>query len=253
MNKLNKVGMELLQFKTELLKDYPQLVKNSLILALDNLVTAGVVDYNTSCVVKNKEQDLEFLTEYLHQKRNYIKTEMEIFKELEALRVELDSRLRDEQIFDKVITASDPNKEVLRISQKYCLDENYVMNYFEIEEVDVLRLMKRKGFVETFAVLRLTKIFKNFMKKLKEQDSENVSLTENFVSSEDSIDENIFDFSYDTGLVYFDEEKNGYSIDFYIEISVAVAENEEKLQEAVKETKYIIEQLEKYYGERNLY
>lgn len=250
MNKLNKVGMELLQFKAELLKDYPQLVRNSLILALDNLVTTEIVDYDTSCIVKNKDQSIELLTEYLYQKRNYVKTEVEIFKELESFRVQLDTKLKDQEIFDRVKTSSDSNKEVLRITKKYCLDENYVLNYFEIEEIDVLRLMKRKGFVETFAVLRLTKIFKDFIKKIKEQNGEKINLTEDYISSEDTI---IFDFNCDVGLVYFDEEKNGYSIDFYIEIGVSIIENEEKFQEAVKETKYIIEQLEKYYDERNMF
>ncbi len=226
MNKINRVGEELIQYKVELQKDYPQIVKNSMYIALDKLLEAKVLDLDTAYIVKDNSTDIATLTEYLLTKKAYTKTEEEIFRELEALRGVLDNKLVDAGLGYGIVTSSEVEREIIRVGKKYCLDEQFAMDYFGVSEVDVAPLMKRKGFMEKFAVLRLTKIFDDFMSQL--------SYPEELIKC-------------DVDLVFFDEDKGAYSIEFYIEIGVLQAEDNEMLTRACAEIKNIFDLLDEFY------
>lgn len=229
MNKINNVGMKLIEYKTELLKDYPQIVKDSLILALDKLLETKILDVDTYYLIKDESHSIDEFSEYLLTKKAYSKTEQEILQELEILRKRFNDKLENLGIGYDLRTESIVDKEIVMASKKFIIDEKFVMDYFGVSEKDVLQLTKRRGFVEKFAVLRLPKIFNDFLNKItypKEL------------------------LKVDASLVYFDEEDLGNAIDLVFEVGVEQLENEEELEQICEKIKELKEDAEEFYRER---
>jgi hypothetical protein len=231
MNRINQKGMELIQYKIELSKDYPEIVKNSLILALEQMLENEVIDLDTYMNIKDETFSLESFEKYLLTKPSFLKTEEEIFQEFEALRKILDDKL-DELEVEGLKTESIIDKDVILVTRKFCIDEDFTLRYFGVEEKDLLKLMKRRGFVEKFAVLRLTAIFKQFMEKV-------------------TYPKELFDI--DVSLVYFDKDENGYSIDFTFEVNIEDIENQEKLDKICEAIKVIKQEVEEFYQKRTIF
>jgi hypothetical protein len=231
MNRINQKGMELIQYKIELSKDYPEIVKNSLILALEQMLENEVIDLDTYMNIKDETFSLESFEKYLLTKPSFLKTEEEIFQEFEALRKILDDKL-DELEVEGLKTESIIDKDVILVTRKFCIDEDFTLRYFGVEEKDLLKLMKRRGFVEKFAVLRLTAIFRQFMEKV-------------------TYPKELFDI--DVSLVYFDKDENGYSIDFTFEVNIEDIENQEKLDKICEAIKAIKQEVEEFYQKRTIF
>ncbi|MFF2531468.1 hypothetical protein ACFVS2_21410 [Brevibacillus sp. NPDC058079] len=225
MNRINQRGMDLIQYKTELMKDYPKLVKDSLYLALDQMVENKILDMDTYMFIKDESCTPASFEEYLYTKTSFLKTEDEIFAEFEVIRFKLNEKLKAHGLHETK-TESVIKKDVILVTKKFCVNEEFTMNYFGVEEKDLLKLMKRRGFVEKYAVLRLTSIFKSFMEKLE-------------------MPSNLF--LCDMSLVYFDKEENGYSIDLYFELPVEEVEREEKLDHICEDIQIIVEKAQDHY------
>jgi len=230
MNRINQRGMELLSYKRELLKDYPDIVRKSLELALEQMVENKVIDLDTYDFVRDTSTTLDSLNEYLYTKSQFLKTEEEIFAEFEVIRERLNKRLADHGL-ETLATESVIDKDVILVTKKFCINEQFTLEYFGVEEKDLLKLMKRRGFVEKFAVLRLTAIFKPFMK--------DISYPEDL-------------FHCDVSLVYFDKEENGYSIDIFFELPIEEVEKEERIEDMCKEIQVISEKADAFYKEKTV-
>lgn len=230
MNRINKKGMDLLGYKQELVKDYPELVKKSLLIAIEQMVENKVINLDAYEFVKQDVTTVEELERYLKEHDEFLKTEVEIFAEFEIIREKLDRMLK-EKGSDSLQTESLINKDVLLVTKKFCIDEQFTLNYFGVEEVDLLKLMKRRGFVEKFSVLRLTAIFKAFMEELE--------------YSQELL-------KCDVSLVYYDKVENGYSIDVFFELPIEEVEKEEKIEEMCEQIQSIVEKAEKHYEQRIL-
>lgn len=231
MNRINQKGMELIQYKSELSKDYPELIKNSLVLALEQMVESKVLDMDTYMIVKDDTMKNEEFGSYLLTKPSFTKTEEEIFKEFEVLRGVLDEKLIEHKV-EGLKTESVIDKDVILITRKFCFDEAFTMKYFGVEEKDLLKLMKRRGFIEKFAVLRLTAIFKELVEKI-------------------TYPKDLF--AVDVSLVYFDKDENGYSIDFTFEVDIERVEKKENLDSVSEHIKSIKEQAETFYQEKTVF
>lgn len=228
MNRINQKGMELIQYKSELSKDYPKLIKDSLVLALEQMVDNKVLDMDTYMNIKDETFINEEFSQYLLTKPSFTKTEEEIFMEFEVLRKILDAKLAEHKA-ENFKTESMIDKDVILITRKFCINEAFTMQYFGVDEKDLLKLMKRRGFIEKFSVLRLTTIFKEFMG--------NLSWPEEL-------------FGVDISLVYLDKDENGYSIDFSFELNIEHIEKAEKLDDICQEINKIKKEAEDVYNER---
>jgi hypothetical protein len=231
MNRINQKGMELIQYKNELSKDYPELIKNSLVLALEQMVENKVLDLDTYMNIKDETFHEESFTKYLLTKPSFTKTEEEIFKEFEVLRKILDDKLAEHKA-EGLKTESVIDKDVILITRKFCIDEAFTMSYFGVDEKDLLKLMKRRGFVEKFAVLRLTAIFKELMTK--------VTYPEDL-------------FTIDVSLVYFDKDENGYSIDFTFEVNIEHIEKRHNLDKICENINTIKKEAEDFYNLKTVF
>lgn len=224
MNKINEVGVRLLEYKDELLKDYPKIVKDSLLLSLEQMLSDKVIDLTTYEIIKNTAESKDGFTSYLLTRKEFTKTYEELFEEYEVLRNDLDEELRMHELFD-LRTETIVEKDSIYILKTFLIDENFVMDYFGVQEIDLIKLMKRKGFVENFVALRLTKILNDIVNKTKY----GTSL-----------------LNYDSSLVYFNENYNGYNIDLIMEVKISdipILEKKNMILAEIKNTKALSEEI----------
>lgn len=225
MERLNALGMELLGYKQELMNEsYSELVRKSLRLAVDQMVTNRIIDAGTYDVINDDSVSLDDFRAYLLSKKTFLKTDEEIFLEFEEIRKQFSSLFQREDIK----TESVVKKDVILAIKSFVIDESFVLEYFRVDEVELFKLMKRKGFVEKFAVLRLRSIFESFMEEIEESEW----------------------IRTDISLVYFDKDHSYYAIDLFFEIPVEELEDVEKQKEAASFVEDVVSSSVVYYQER---
>ena len=228
MNKFNALGMEVLDYKTEYLKDYPQLVHDSIALAIDS-------KSNVEEEIKTKLKDTSFsyddFKKYLLTQTSCLKTYEQLLVEYESIRQTLDNLLLKDEISKDLKSFSKVEDEQIQIVQEFVITEDFIKNYFTIEnEKDFEILMSRKGFIEKFAILRLTKIFDDFLKTLKDTTS----------------------FSLKHSLVFFNSESNVYGIHLEYNISIEELEKENQIETITNKIIEISKNANKNYNDRML-
>lgn len=198
MKKINENGIKLLEYKEELMKDYPKIVRDSLILALEQMMAENIIDLVTYQTIKNTNESKDSFISYLLTKKEFTKTYEELFEEYEVFRIELDEELKMHDLFD-LLTETVVEKDSIYVIKKFTIDESFVMDYFGVDEADLIRIMKRRGFVEKFTALRLTKVLKDIINESKKE----ISI-----------------LNIDNSLAYFNEDNNGYNIDLIMGIQI---------------------------------
>ena len=209
MNKFNNIGMEVLDYKSEYLKDYPKLVLDSLNLA----ITSKCAEYGLPEGIKSQLLDnnvkFETFKKHLLQESVCLKTYEELLVEYENIKNSIDLKLVESEYCKNLKTMSKVEDETIEVVKPFTISEEFIKQYFNIEtdkEFEVL--MSRKGFIEKFAILRLVKIFKDFIQTQNETD-----------------------FSITNTLVYFDSEENVYGIHLKFTIPIDLFEDENKMEE----------------------
>ena len=208
MNRINKVGQEMIEYKNELAKNYPDLVKRSMFSVLEQLVTVGTIDLDTLNYIKNESVSIIDFEHFIKESPLFEKTKEEILAELRILEDRL-KEILDLKDIEDLKTSIIERDEMVLVNQVFVIDEAFVLRYFDIgEESEVTALMKRNGFAEKFAVLRLNAIFKQFLREKKAE---------------------LEDVEMDLSFVAYDNALQGYKIEIYFAISEDKFDDEEDL------------------------
>lgn len=164
MNKLNKVGLELLEYKKEYLKDYPLLIVNSLAISLDQMVKAEIIDRNSVDLIKNKDITEGKFMEYLLDSSRYAKSEEELEKEMEDALEEFKKLVKTDSFDIKTSV----KEELYIFVKKLSIDVEYIKEYFGLDDSELSTIMDKKGFAEKFAALRMKKVLIEIINELTE-------------------------------------------------------------------------------------
>lgn len=229
MNKYNQLGLELIKYKTELLKEYTDIIVNALYLAIDQLAQTKIIDTDTQAYLKDNNIKLKEFNKIIINDEKYIKSNEELLVEYEELREKINIRLAENDLINGIRTQSYVNKEKLQINKTFAIRKDYVMKFFGVNEEELEKLMKRKGFIEKFAVLRLPKIISDF---LRATDYPTELLKVN------------------GSLVYYDAINDGYSIDLSFDIPIDIVEDELNIEDIILNIKDIISNAEAYYDSK---
>lgn len=197
INKINKIGLSLLEYKEELTKDYPPIVRNSLLSTISGMYENEVIDSVVYELMISKTEDFNNFKEYILSNSNYTKTHAELFKEFEAFRVEVDNKLKDNEIYG-LITQSIIEENSIFAIKTFSIGEEFIMGFFGVEEKDLNNLMKKKGFAEKFAAFRLTKVINDII--------DDSGLVDNL--------------NIDKSLAYFNDKQNSYNIELIIKLDI---------------------------------
>lgn len=224
MNKLNKFGMEVIAYKEELLKEQPAVIFKSLNFSVDSMLENKLIDVDVHYTLKEKSVALEELREVLLEKKPYKKTNEELFEEFEVIREHLNEKVG---FLEDCETISVVEKDKIVLSQNFVIKEDFIKDYFLIEsENDYENLMGRKKFLHKFALLRLEKIMKDFLKQ--------------------SLVLNKININYSP--VFFNEVQNLYGIQLIYNMDIVSLEDENTLQSISEELIKIVREAKEYYN-----
>lgn len=224
LNKFNALGMEVLSYKTEYLKEeYPKLVHDSIAIAIDNKEN---ISDEIKMNLKDMSMKFDSFREYLLRQPRCLKTYEELLLEYEEIRGKIDNVLHADEITKKLQSYSKVEEENILVQQEFVITEEFIKDYFSINsdsEFDVL--MSRKGFIEKFAILRLTKIFDDFIKNLEKE--ENITIRH--------------------GLTFFKSESNVYGIYMEYVVNIDIFENTENIEKISKKISEIAKKADENY------
>lgn len=165
MNRLNKAGIDLLEYKKEYLKDYPELIINSLSISLDQLVGADICDRTAVDLIKNKDISVSNFEKYLLESDKYSKTEEELRKEMEDELDKFVGKLKKSGIDDFETNVS-VEKELFFFTKKINISVDFIRDYFGLAEKELSKIMEPKGFAEKFVILRAAKVMNDTIEQL---------------------------------------------------------------------------------------
>lgn len=228
MNKFNVLGMEVLDYKTEYLKDYPKLVHDSIGLAID---TKSDVEDDIKAHLKDMDLHFDDFKAYLLTQKSCLKTYEQLLTEYEVIRKSIDDKLASSEVGKELKSMSKVEEEIIQVQQKFIISDEFIREYFSIaDDKEFESLMTRKGFIEKFAILRLTKIFDDFLKNLEADNDIKIKHT----------------------LVFFDSEHNVYGIHLEYDIPIDLLEETVKVDAISKAIIDISEKADKNYKDRML-
>lgn len=229
MQKLNLFGQQLLNYKKELEnKEYPKIVQDSLIMAVDKLATDEFINLDMLTAIKS-DMSFEEFEEVVLSTEKCCKTKAELENEFEELRNKFMLELYEDMalIPPDISFENDIENELLMIKKDFLITEEFLKNYFYIPTTeDFDALMKRKGFIEKFAILRLEKIFNDFLEKNSE----------------------IKDFNLLHTNVFFNSETKNYGIQLILEINIDLIEKDENIDTLSNSVLSILTQAEEHYN-----
>lgn len=203
MEKLNAVGKKLIDYKHEYIKNTSQVVRDALSTSLDVMIQQGIIDKEIKEQIASENDDSN-LIHLLERNPKFKKSPRELYKEFEKIRTILESSLKDIGIQGYFETESSVEFNRLTVLRQYSLDKDFILDYFGIQEIDLIQLMKKRGFAEKFAVLRMNLIFDEILQEIRPE--------ENILQAH--------------SLVYYNPDITGFSIDYKYHVNVDIVEDE---------------------------
>ena len=232
MKKLKPIAYELINLKEELLNNnYSKTVKNALELSVDQFLHRGFIDLDMQLYLKDESLSLDKFIDYVKEVPSFAKTKEELSVEYDKLIEILNNNILNRDELD-IYFKYDVEKENIMICKVFRLTEDFLRQFFYLKDDEdglyLEKLMKRKGFIEKFAIFRLPRIFSNFIKLNEHHD--------NFVITK----------SYP----YYDSNTNNYSIDLVFNVSSEYMEDEQTRINILNEVLSIAKDAENYFNEK---
>lgn len=234
MKKLKPIAYELINIKEEMLNDsYSKTIKNALELSVDQMLEKGFIDLNMQLYLKDSNCSLENLVSYINEDDSFKKSldelELEYNELIKMIEPEIESLGVNR---DDFYCKFDIENNKIKICKVFGLKGEFLKKFFYFKGEDdddyLEKLMKRKGFIERFAVLRLPRIFFNFI--------------DNYSENEEIIMEKTYP--------YFDSNNHCYAIDLIFDIDVDLIENSDDRTNLINQVVTIINEANEYFEEK---
>lgn len=228
MNKLNLLGLEIIEYKKELAKDYSELVKKSLNTSIEILASNDVIDVSTLYALQDNAMNIDPFIKFVYSNSKYLKTKEELTKEYESIRVKVNNFLEGFGYKEDIYTGSCIEEEVIKISKIFYMNEDFIKKYFyNVTNID--KVMERKGFAEMFAILRLPKIIKGFL---------------------GDYNYNKEYYNCKASEVFYEKEVNAYGIYMITDLNIENIEEESSMEAILNDLVETFRALDEYYNER---
>lgn len=229
MQKLNGLGVELYSLKKEMLDDkYSSIIKQALSLSAEKMVQTEMIDVDLHLSLTNSKLTLDAFEKELLDNPICLKTEEEMHTEYEKVREIIQEKIDESGL--QLTSESLVETEQLSFAKTFKLDKLWVSEYFGQPEGEVDKLMVRNGFVEKFAVLRLSKVLDAFV------NSELFKTHETILCKPTH--------------VFYDVEGGYYGIHLMFYINIEKAEDEERNVELIDYMKEVVLTTKTYVDER---
>ena len=217
MEKLNKSGRALLEYRDEFKKHYSDSIDESLKEAISILYNEKKIDEKIFRNVFNEniaDEDFEIM---LSKRKEFTKNTNELNYEFDLVRKKVNEYMIDIGFTNSMNTKNSLDINKIIIIHQFDLNRNYIMASFGVNQTEIIPLMKRRGFVEKFAVLRLNQVLKEIYGEVK--------LPE--------------DIDHGYSLVYYNKKTQSFSIDYKYYVNVDIMADETRMKEIINKIRDI--------------
>lgn len=209
---LNSTALKLIDYRHEYLKSMSQVVRDALVTSLDVMIQQGMINKEIKMQILAENEGDAQLKALLESDQRFRKGPRQLYKDFEKIRAELDQELKAVGIVEFFESESSVADKKITVLRQYSLKKDFILEYFGLNEIDLIQLMKKRGFAEKFAVLRLNLIFDEILEEVK-QDPE---------------------VSQGHSLVYYNPDITGFSIDFKYHVNISDLETDGGIKRIAK-------------------
>ena len=225
MDVLNKNGQILLDYRAEYKRHYADSVDEALKNSVYLLYKEGKINEKLFRMLLNEDiDDLEVYSYILTQKQ-FTKSASELNYEFDKVRQKVNDYLISIGLTKNISTKNSLNTNKIVIIKQFDVSKEVLLSFFGLSQTEIIPLMKRRGFMDKFCVLRLNQIFKEIYSELK-------------------VPEHI-DHGY--SLVYYNKDIQGFSIDYKYSLNVNYISDEIKMKELLLKIKDLDRACEKKF------
>jgi len=211
MERLNKSGRTLLEYRSEFKKHYSDSIDESLKEAVNILYNEKKIDEKIFRNILNEnisDEDFEIM---LSKRKEFTKNTSELNYEFDLVRKKINEYMIDIGFTTSMNTKNSLDINKIIIIHQFDLNRNYIMSSFGVNQTEIIPLMKRRGFVEKFAVLRLNQVLKEIYGEMKMPE----------------------DIDHGYSLVYYNKKTQSFSNDYKFYINVDIAADEKKMKDLI--------------------
>lgn len=225
MERLNKSGRTLLEYRSEFKKHYSDSIDESLKEAVNILYNEKKIDEKIFRNILNEnisDDDFEIM---LSKRKEFTKNTSELNYEFDLVRKKINEYMIDIGFTTSMNTKNSLDINKIIIIHQFDLNRNYIMSSFGVNQTEIIPLMKRRGFVEKFAVLRLNQVLKEIYGEMKMPE----------------------DIDHGYSLVYYNKKTQSFSIDYKFYINVDVASDEKRMKELINKIRELDKVIDKKF------
>ena len=231
MEILNKNGMILMDYRREFKRHYADSVDEALKDAILTLYKEGQIPEKLFRIILDDNIDDSVVYTYLLSRREFTKSSMELNSEFNEVRERVNDYLIKINFVKNVCTKNSVNTNRIYVIKQYDIPKELLLSYFGLTPSEIIPLMKRKGFMDKFCVLRLSQAFKEIYTELR-------------------VPEHI-DHGY--SLIYYNKLIQGFSIDYKYMVNVNYINDEERLCDLMDKIKKLDEVVERKFESKMSY
>lgn len=231
MEILNKNGMILMDYRREFKRHYADSVDEALKDAILTLYKEGQIPEKLFRIILDDNIDDSVVYTYLLSRREFTKSSMELNSAFNEVREKVNDYLIKINFVRNVCTKNSINTNRIYVIKQYDIPKDLLLSYFGLTPSEIIPLMKRKGFMDKFCVLRLSQAFKEIYSELK-------------------VPEHI-DHGY--SLIYYNKMIQGFSIDYKYMVNINYINDEEHLADIMEKIKDLDAIVEKKFESKMSY
>lgn len=178
LERLNKVGVEVLEYKKELMNTkHSSIVQRALVNATTNLLSSEVITMDIHDALRDSDTTVQEVKTLVLEEHNLVKTEEELKVEFESIREPFhEALMRREAIQDasyaKLSSESQVKEDEIQVVLSFEMTKDFMGDYFEKDGDYLDRMMKSDGFAEKFAILRYGALMMKYLKRFETYDDD---------------------------------------------------------------------------------
>lgn len=228
MELLNKTGKTILDYRRTYMMNVEDIVRDRIKNGVYELYKNGQIQEKLFRILLDENVDEADVYSYLLSKREYTKSSAELTAEFNVVRQKVNERLVEIGFTKNVTTQNSINTNRIHIIKQYDIPRLLLERYFGVSASEIIPLMKRRGFMDKYCVLRLFTVFQEIYSGL-------------------SIPEHI-DHSY--SKIYYNNNIKSFSIDYHYIVNINYIQNTERLNALMVKIKELDAVVEKLFEEK---